>query len=555
MTATMRARTRALALSTATIGVLVGAGSAHAQQLTPYAASDLIVSSSTYYDPNFGVGTILPLVSATTGLSTNTAATVGSAFCGNSTCTQNVWNNSLKATAGYIGSGAKDGNFGTTSAIFLSAINTSTGAVDATVNVTAAAAAQGINAATSFASKSELAINWTPDGSSLTFMAYNTTANGQLDISNSNSFAGSEPGNTDGAPATQRGVYQFNLATNTVQQTLSGAYTGNNGRAAILTANGYYTVGNAGNGNGSTTATNGNGVQLVTPGTNTTNVNAIGAFTIAQAGYSQGSDKPSKDSNYRGETIYNNTLYVTKGSGSNGINTVYQVGTAGSLPTAGSGNTGTTSTPVSILPGFSTTLANATPSQSSPVYHPFGLFFANSTTLYVADEGSGSTTDFTTQPYEAGGLQKWVLNTATNTWQLAYTLKGSLIGASYTVNGTGSLSGDSTSVTTDGLRNLAGRVNSDGTVTLYAVTSTTGSALGDSGADPNKVVAITDTLSATSASQVVGEDYTTLETAALGQVLRGVAIAPSTVPVPGAAWLLGSGVLGLVGIARRRRSA
>ena len=46
-----------------------------------------------------------------------------------------------------------------------------------------------------------------------------------------------------------------------------------------------------------------------------------------------GTDKPGKDTNFRGITIFNNTLYVAKGSGGNGVNTVYQVGTAGTLPT------------------------------------------------------------------------------------------------------------------------------------------------------------------------------------------------------------------------------
>ena len=44
-----------------------------------------------------------------------------------------------------------------------------------------------------------------------------------------------------------------------------------------------------------------------------------------------GTDKPGKDTNFRGLTIFNNTLYVAKGSGGNGVNTVYQAGTAGTL--------------------------------------------------------------------------------------------------------------------------------------------------------------------------------------------------------------------------------
>jgi hypothetical protein len=504
-------------------------------QLAPYVGSDLIVSSSTYTDPGFAAGTALPYSSTFTGSTVN--ATAGSAFCTTANCSGNVWTN---ATA--------DANFGLTSSITLSAVNTTSGATDASVNVTALAASLGLNVATSFSSKSELALNFTPDGSGVTFMAYNTSTLGELDVSNSNSYSGSEAGNTDTQTATARAVIQFNLATNAVQQTISGAYSGNNGRAAILGANGsYYTVGNAGNGSGGTAITNGNGVQLMTPGQNNTNVNAIGAYSIAQQGYA--ADKTAKDSNYRGETIYNGTLYVTKGSGSNGIDTVYQVGTAGTLPTAGSGNTGTTTTPVSILPGFSTTLAKATPTAAAPVYHPFGLFFANSTTLYVADEGSGAATDFTTNTFEEGGLQKWSL--VNGAWQLDYTLRGSLIGSSYTVNGSGSLAGDALTTTTDGLRNLTGRVNADGTVTLYAVTSTAGSILGDAGADPNRLVAITDTLANTTAP--TSEDYTVLQTASLGQVLRGVAIAP--VPLPAAAWLLLSGLGGLGTMFRRKRAA
>ena len=65
-------------------------------------------------------------------------------------------------------------------------------------------------------------------------------------------------------------------------------------------------------------------------------------------------DKPGKDNNFRGITIFDHTLYVTKGSGGNGINTVYQVGDAGVLP---SGDAATLATvPITILPGLPNTL-------------------------------------------------------------------------------------------------------------------------------------------------------------------------------------------------------
>ena len=89
-----------------------------------------------------------------------------------------------------------------------------------------------------------------------------------------------------------------------------------------------------------------------------------------------------------------------------------------------------------------------------------------------------------------------------------------------------------------------------GTVTLYAITSTVGG-LNDQGASPNKLVAINDTVADTTAGQVAGEDFTTLQTASYGQVLRGVAFAP--VPLPATVWLLLSGFAGLTVIGRKRR--
>jgi len=506
------------------------ASQAMAQQIP----GDLLVTSATYTDPGFAAGYALPNGTATQANGTGTSsvnAIASSAFCSSANCSSNVWNNV-----------SVDANFGITAAITLQSVNTTTGAVDSSTNVTALAAAQGINLVTSFSSKSELAINLTPDGSGITFMGYNA-GTGQIDVSNSNTPGTIEAGNTDIANPTYRAVGQLNLSSNALQVTTTNAYNGNNGRAAIAVGNGqYYLVGNAGNGSGGATTTANTGVQLLTStgvngalGTNA----AVGQYSITQQGYA--ADKTAKDNNYRGETVYNNTLYVSKGSGSNGIDTVYQVGTAGSLPAAG------TSTPISVLPGFNTQLAKT--DTNGP--HPFGLWFANATTLYVADEGSGATTDFGSNPTtQAGGLDKYSL--VGGVWQLDYELRGSLIGSSYTVNGLGSLAGDSLSTTTDGLRNLTGKVNADGTVTLYAVTSTAGSVLGDAGADPNQLVAITDSLADTTASQASGENFTVLETAQLGQVLRGVAVAP--VPLPASAWLLLCS-LGGFGFAAKRKHA
>jgi hypothetical protein len=78
---------------------------------------------------------------------------------------------------------------------------------------------------------------------------------------------------------------------------------------------------------------------------------------------------------------------------------------------------------------------------------------------------------------------------------------------------------------TGGLRNLTGRVNHDGTVTIWALTSTV-SGGGDQGADPNKLVMITDKVSATTLP--ANEKFTTIRTAASGEALRGISFTPGT---------------------------
>jgi uncharacterized protein (TIGR03437 family) len=74
-------------------------------------------------------------------------------------------------------------------------------------------------------------------------------------------------------------------------------------------------------------------------------------------------------------------------------------------------------------------------------------------------------------------------------------------------------------------------VNADGTVTIWAVTSTV-SANGDQGADPNMLVSITDTLANTTAASAASEKFTVLMTASAGEVFRGIAFAPTAGTTP-----------------------
>jgi hypothetical protein len=409
---------------------------------------------------------------------------------------------------------------------------------------------------TSFSSKSEIALNLSTDGKYLIFMGYVAPID-QVEVSNANTPGIIDPTNPDGA-VYERAVAQVD-AHGKFHFTKTLAYSGNNGRAAILNnsngANFIYTAGNAGNGGNPQPdgIIIGTGTQILTaetkaeiaqqPGLPT----PVGSFSITQLG--DAADKIGKDTNFRGLTIFNNVLYLTKGSGGNGVNTVYFLDTTGTvcndsngtgLPAAGATlpTTGLAYDPstvqngldpsnICILQGFPTKLKSKTS-------FPFGIWFADANTLYVADEGNDNTTLVNgvytnTAASKTAGLQKWVFNSTTKQWSLAYTLQAGLqLGVPYTVDGYPAGNNPATGLpwapATGGLRNITGTVNGDGTATIYAVTATV-SGNGDQGADPNRVVVITDNLAATTLP--ASESFTTFRAAGYGEVLRGVSFAPT----------------------------
>jgi hypothetical protein len=468
----------------------------------------------------------------------------------------NVWNNA-----------STDASFGVSSPIVLWNLSTH-GDLLGTLNV------PSDQIVTSFSSKSELALNRSADGRSLTFMAYrggpgcpvltldpttniltqgtnvgpiSPTAPNLIDVSASSTPDLCDPTNpavASFAGATNPTAYYRSVAEvdarGHISYTDGDAYSGDNSRGVIKADNGlYYTVGNDNSGGLSKkqipitqlgfNLSHSTGAEIFVPGAAPLVPpanNMISYFVFP-------GDKPGKDTNFRGITIFNDTLYVAKGSGGNGINTVYQLGTPGVLPTtANAPPGGLVNEPFTILPGFPNT--NASTAAPGGAY-PFGIWFANATTLYVCDEGdliytpnqviNGQVNVADSGTLATAGLQKWVLSSASGspTWTLEYVIQNGLnLGAPYSVPNYPA----SIEPATGGCRNMIGVRGEDGTATIYAITSTI-SQNGDNGADPNKLVKVTDLISATQpATHGHLDTFVTIRSASAGEAFRGVALAP-----------------------------
>src|SRR5260370_3347646 len=231
----LRTNTRKFILLSLTIALITGSA-AYAQKDSDYFLPGNLVVSRTVYDNN--PSTIQP--GAT--LPPNCASTLGGCSPGavNDGTYPTVWNNNLS-----------DSSFGITSKIFLDQI-TPSGTPVTSLEVPNSSQ-KGVpptkdQMVTSFSSKSELALNLSTDHNYLTFMGYVAPIDA-IDVSNSNTPGAVDPTNPVGenvlravAQVDQKGKFKF---------TETNAYSGNNGRAAILndtSANVFYTAGNAGNG-------------------------------------------------------------------------------------------------------------------------------------------------------------------------------------------------------------------------------------------------------------------------------------------------------------------
>jgi len=505
---------------------------------------NLVVSRSVYDNNpnNVQVGQILP---------PNCANTLGG--CGAPSGAPNngtypfVWNNDVY-----------DASFGITSKIFLDQLLPFGFVLNSLEVPNSSQRGVTDQLVTSFSSKSELALHLSTDGQFLTFGGYVAPID-QLDVSNSNTPGVVDPTNPVGenflraeAQVDRHGHFQF---------TETNAYSGNNGRGVILNnSNGadvFYTAGNAGNGGNPQPdgVILGAGTQIISPANapesaqNPSTPTPVGSFNITQLGFK--ADKIGKDDNFRGITIFNNVVYYSKGSGGNGVNTVYFLDTTGTACPNGVGlpsNSATLPTsplaydPATLqttgLPSNMCILAGfpAIPNKfATTTAFPFSMWFANATTLYVADEGDGynAAADLYTHAaaQTTAGLQKWVFNSSTNTWNLAYTLQTGLgLGVPYTVRhyptGNNPANGLPWAPATDGLRNLTGAVGF-GEVAIWAITSTI-SGNGDQGADPNRLMVVFDSLQNTDPKVAAQEKFFTLRQAGFGEVLRGVSFTPGT---------------------------
>jgi len=233
-----------------------------------------------------------------------------------------------------------------------------------------------------------------------------------------------------------------------------------------------------------------------------------------------------------------NTLYVSRdfnppnGGTQNFTNVSSLTNASGGLPTSSSGLVTTHITPPAspLSSGgnngsidLTAALANGVNNAriGSFVYlSPEQYFFADPTTLYVADSGQPKNGNANKAALGEGGLQKWSL--VNGTWKLDYVL----------VNGL----------------NLVNNANAN------ANTPTAPGVTGLFELSPSYLYEITDTLSDTTISQAGGENFTVLDSADPGTLIRGVAFAPEVPEAPTWAMML-LGFAGIGFMARRLNAA
>ena len=441
-------RLRALVLISASVAV-AGVPAAAQNGSTYFSPGNLVVSRSVYDNNpnNVRVGQILP---------PNCQATQGGCAgpATNDGTYPTVFNNDLV-----------DASFGITSKIFPRSVHPGRLSGEFTGNSQQRQRrphAIGDQLVTSFSSKSELALNLSTDGQYLTFMGYVAPID-DIDVSNSNTNQVVDPTNPVGR-SYYRAVAQIDVNGNATF-TQTNAYSGNNGRAAILNnSNGadfFYTAGNAGNGANPQPdgIIIGAGAQILNPLTQSRF--RSGPDSLLRSRPSTSRKSASRRTRSARTTIsaaspssttccispraaaatvsIRFTLSIPRLTVCNDNNGIGLPPANATLPTAPLAydpsvlqTKGLDPNNMCILNGFPTALKSKTS-------FPFGVWFADANTLYVADEGDGDNTYANGVYTKAAGnplsgLQKWIFDPVAGQWNLAYVLQSGLqLGMPYTV--------------------------------------------------------------------------------------------------------------------------